>query len=58
MIIIILTIVNKLMNMEIIIVMNASLVKANGPQGYLIGGIIAVFVLGYLVYTLIRPEKF
>jgi K+-transporting ATPase KdpF subunit len=44
--------------MEILIVMNASLVKADGPQGYLIGGIIAVFVLGYLVYTLIRPEKF
>ena len=25
---------------------------------YLIGAIIAFFVLGYLVYSLIRPEKF
>jgi K+-transporting ATPase KdpF subunit len=44
--------------MGFLIVTNASLVKADSPQGYLIGGIIAVFVLGYLVYTLIRPEKF
>jgi K+-transporting ATPase KdpF subunit len=31
---------------------------ANSPSGYLIGGIIALLILGYLVYTLIRPEKF
>ncbi len=25
---------------------------------YLIGAVIAFFILGYLVYSLIRPEKF
>ncbi len=28
------------------------------PSGYLIGGIVAFLILGYLIYTLIRPEKF
>lgn len=32
--------------------------RSNGPGGYLIGGIIAVFLLGYLIFTLIKPEKF
>jgi K+-transporting ATPase KdpF subunit len=27
-------------------------------KGYLIGGIIAFLILIYLVYSLIRPEKF
>jgi K+-transporting ATPase KdpF subunit len=27
-------------------------------KGYLIGGIIALLIMGYLIYTLIRPEKF
>jgi K+-transporting ATPase KdpF subunit len=31
---------------------------SNGPVVYLIGGIIALLIMGYLVYTLIRPEKF
>jgi len=31
---------------------------SNGPQSYLIGGIIAFIILGYLIYTLVRPEKF
>jgi K+-transporting ATPase KdpF subunit len=26
--------------------------------GYIIGGIIAILILGYLVYTLLHPEKF
>jgi K+-transporting ATPase KdpF subunit len=26
--------------------------------GYLIGGIISFLILGYLVYSLIKPEKF
>jgi K+-transporting ATPase KdpF subunit len=26
--------------------------------GYIIGAIIAVAILGYLIYTLIKPEKF
>lgn len=31
---------------------------SNGPLSYLIGGIIALLIMGYLVYTLIKPEKF
>jgi len=31
---------------------------ANGPNSYLIGGIIALLIMGYLIYSLIRPEKF
>jgi K+-transporting ATPase KdpF subunit len=31
---------------------------ANSPLSYLIGGIIALLIMGYLVYTLLRPEKF
>jgi K+-transporting ATPase KdpF subunit len=31
---------------------------SNGPASYIIGGIIALFILGYLIYTLLRPEKF
>jgi K+-transporting ATPase KdpF subunit len=31
---------------------------SNGPVSYLIGGVIALLILAYLVYTLIRPDKF
>ena len=31
---------------------------SNGPLSYLIGGIIAALIMGYLVYTLLHPEKF
>ena len=31
---------------------------SNGPLSYLIGGIIALLILGYLIYTLLRPDKF
>lgn len=33
-------------------------VVPNGHLSYLIGGIVALLILGYLVYTLLRPEKF
>jgi K+-transporting ATPase KdpF subunit len=33
-------------------------IASNGPVSYLIGGIVALLILGYLVYTLIRPDKF
>ena len=32
--------------------------SSNGPLSYLIGGIVALLIMGYLVYTLLRPEKF
>jgi K+-transporting ATPase KdpF subunit len=31
---------------------------SNGPISYLIGGIIALLIMAYLIYTLLRPEKF
>ena len=30
----------------------------NGTFGYLVGGIIAVLIMAYLVYSLLKPEKF
>jgi K+-transporting ATPase KdpF subunit len=31
---------------------------SNDPLSYLIGGIVALLILGYLIYTLLKPEKF
>ena len=31
---------------------------SNGTVGYLIAGIIALLIMGYLFYTLIHPDKF
>jgi K+-transporting ATPase KdpF subunit len=31
---------------------------ANGAFSYLIGAIVALCIMGYLIYTLLRPEKF
>ena len=31
---------------------------SNGPVSYWIGGIVALLIMGYLIYTLMRPEKF
>ena len=36
----------------------AGAVASNGPVSYLIGGIVALLILCYLVYTLLRPEEF
>jgi K+-transporting ATPase KdpF subunit len=33
-------------------------VASNGSLSYLIGGIIALLIMGYLIYTLLRPDKF
>lgn len=33
-------------------------VVSNGTVSYLIGGIIALLIMGYLIYTLLRPDKF
>jgi K+-transporting ATPase KdpF subunit len=30
----------------------------NFTHGYVLGAIIALFILGYLIYSLIKPEKF
>jgi K+-transporting ATPase KdpF subunit len=31
---------------------------SSGNAGYLAGGVLALFILGYLIYTLMKPEKF
>jgi K+-transporting ATPase KdpF subunit len=31
---------------------------SNSPVSYLIGGIIALLIMGYLIYTLLHPDKF
>jgi K+-transporting ATPase KdpF subunit len=31
---------------------------SNSPVSYLIGGIIALLIMGYLIYSLMRPDKF
>jgi len=31
---------------------------ANGPHSYLVGGIIALLIMVYLIYSLLRPDKF
>ncbi len=31
---------------------------SNGPVSYWIGGIVALLIMGYLIYSLLRPEKF
>jgi K+-transporting ATPase KdpF subunit len=33
-------------------------VTSNGQAGYVIGGIIALLIMCYLIYSLLRPEKF
>jgi K+-transporting ATPase KdpF subunit len=33
-------------------------IETNTPNGYVAGIIIAILILGYLVYTLAKPEKF
>ena len=35
-----------------------STTEMSSPTGYIIGAIIAIVILGYLVYSLIKPEKF
>ncbi|MCX6249159.1 MAG: K(+)-transporting ATPase subunit F [Bacteroidetes bacterium] len=32
--------------------------EMNSSSGYIVGAIIAMLILGYLVYTLVNPEKF
>jgi K+-transporting ATPase KdpF subunit len=36
----------------------SKLVETNLSSGYVIGAIIALFILGYLLFTLVKPEKF
>ena len=30
----------------------------SNPAGYITGAVIALFILGYLIYSLVNPDKF
>ncbi len=45
------------MNAIILLVATKTLESGN-PSGYLFGGFIALLILVYLIYSLIKPEKF
>lgn len=49
------------MNTKIVLALNSipsDSGLSNGPLAYLIGGIVALLILGYLIYTLLHPDKF
>jgi K+-transporting ATPase KdpF subunit len=50
-------VVGSLMTLVVVPVHSEAAVS-NDPLSYLIGGIVALLIMGYLIYTLIRPEKF
>jgi K+-transporting ATPase KdpF subunit len=41
-----------------ILLTTSQAIEINNSIGYLIGVIIALFILGYLLYSLIKPENF
>lgn len=45
-------------NMAMITLVTTKHSFSNGSLSYIIGGIIAVLLMIYLVYTLLKPEKF
>jgi K+-transporting ATPase KdpF subunit len=48
----------KLSGLLAVVPVHSAASVSNGPVSYLIGGIIGLLILGYLIYSLIRPEKF
>jgi len=42
----------------VVVPVHSDAAVSNGPLSYLIGGIIALLIMGYLIYTLLRPDKF
>ena len=47
----------SIMNATILLV-SSEPVETNLSSGYVIGAIVALLIFGYLLYTLIKPEKF
>jgi K+-transporting ATPase KdpF subunit len=45
------------MNATILLVLSKP-VETNLSSGYIIGAIIALLIFGYLIYSLVKPEKF
>jgi K+-transporting ATPase KdpF subunit len=48
---------SSLMSLAVLPV-GADTAVSNSPVSYLIGGIIALIIMGYLIYTLLHPDKF
>jgi len=42
----------------IILLVSSESIESDLSSGYIIGALIALLILGYLVYTLVKPEKF
>jgi K+-transporting ATPase KdpF subunit len=42
----------------VVVPVNQHLTLSGNEVSYIIGGIIALLILGYLIYTLMRPDKF
>lgn len=41
-----------------ILLSSSNPVEVSSPTGYIAGGVIALFILAYLLYSLIKPGKF
>jgi len=41
-----------------ILVITSRAFEMNSPTGYAIGSVIALIILAYLLYSLVKPEKF
>jgi K+-transporting ATPase KdpF subunit len=48
----------RLLMLFLITPTNQEAAGSNSALSYLLGGIIALIILGYLIYTLLRPDKF
>jgi K+-transporting ATPase KdpF subunit len=48
----------KLYMSLVVVPVHSVTVVSNDPISYIMGGIVALFILGYLIYTLLKPEKF
>jgi len=48
----------KLVMSLLVVPVNPEGAVSNSAVSYLIGGIIALLIMGYLIYTLLRPDKF
>jgi len=42
----------------IILLTNSKAFEANSSIEYIVGAVIALLILGYLIYSLLKPEKF
>lgn len=42
----------------IVLLATSKSAEINNSTGYLVGAVIALFILGYLLFSLVKPEKF